>query len=58
MDYECEPRSSLGHPEPVHPGLESVRDLCGQNPVIVIDNVWSREAALAKVREVIAQLKQ
>src|SRR5216683_3530545 len=58
VDYECEPSDGLGHPCSPRLDQESVRELCGANPVTVIDGVWSRDAAIAKVREVIEQLNQ
>jgi hypothetical protein len=49
-------QEGLGHPVTITEETEIVRELAGNARVVVIDNVWSRTAATAKVREVLDRM--
>jgi hypothetical protein len=52
-----EPNAGYGASLPITNDSECVRELIGNAEAVVIDGIWNRAAALAKVREVIEQLQ-
>jgi hypothetical protein len=52
------PNPCMGYPKGVTEETEVVQDAVGDTMKVVIDEVWDRDAAVSKVREVIAGLNQ
>lgn len=58
VDRPAEVELNYGNPRPISPNLEPVREIAGNSHVEIIDGIWSRPAAVAKVRQVVEKLNQ
>ncbi len=58
VEERSEPASGLGHVQPLRETLPQIQELAGNGKTVLIEGIWDRSAALAKVREVIQALNE
>jgi hypothetical protein len=58
VEKRSTPRDSLGRSEPLEGILPRIREVVGGGTLVVLDNVWDRDAAVALVKKVIDELNE